>query len=568
MVGIAISIVFGMLVASSRLFSPSALFFLAALCVLSSFILLKGRASSGMVFISIALTAACRFEVAQPAVRPDSMSNVAIRSAQEVELIGRVTEFPEFYAYHSDVLGVWTFPLRVESLRISNDWNSASGELDVRVSGKSSRIPVHYGDTAFLHGTMKENTFPSENKFQIQLGGSDLKILKGASRWSLVQWGNTWRNSVASRLESGLENLPIQEAVLKALVLGYRKEMPGEIMNIFRRTGTLHIFAISGLHVGIVGFLLIVLLKTMGIPRDKFGLLLVPLLTFYVISTGMKSSALRALLMASIFILAPLFRRKPDVPSSVATAGTVLLLFQPLEILSAGFIFSFTVVAFLVMAFSRVPKGWVRGSWIKAYLISLLITSIAASFASVPLTMLYFGMFSPIALLGNLMVVPLTFCIVLCGWISILFPVLSQIFNQAAVLFIDLLLGCVYWLDKMPGASFAVEPPPLMAVLLWYASLIALLTHPPTYAYRGYAIAGVVGAVILNYFLLRFLPVFATFCSAPLFGGLQDRSSDMIFAAFSGKFDLTFAFLKAFFSVIGIFVVAFGATDAFFVEFV
>ena len=500
MIGIAISIVMGMWVASTGLLPSLTFFVLAALSVLSSLILFKRRASLALVYISIALTAACRFEVARPAIRPDSIGKGKIRSGLEVELIGRVDGFPEFYAYHSEALGAWTFPLCVESLRVSNDWNSASGGVDIRVSGESSVIPIQYGDMAILRGAIKVNTFPSENKYQVQLRGSDLEIFKKSGRWSLVKWGHTWRTSVACRLESGMDNLPVQEAVLKALVLGYRKEMPGEIMNVFRRTGSLHIFAISGLHVGIVGFLLILLLKTAGIPRDKFGLLLVPLLTFYVISTGMKASAMRALFMASIFILAPLFRRKPDIPSSVATAAIVLLIFQPLEILSAGFIFSFTVVAFLVMVFSAIPKVWVKGPWIKVYVTSLTITSIAAGFASVPLTMLYFGMFSPIALIGNLIVVPLTFCVVLCGWISILFPMLSYIFNQAAVVFINLMLGCVQWLDQIPGSSVVVEPPPLLAVILWYASLIALLTHRSAYKYRWFAVAGVVGAVVLAFF--------------------------------------------------------------------
>lgn len=294
-----------------------------------------------------------------------------------------------------------------------------------------------------------------------------------------------------------MDALPLQEAVLKALVLGYRKEMPGEIMNVFRRTGTLHIFAISGLHVGIVGFLLVLVLKTLGVPRDKFGVLLIPLLAFYVISTGMKSSAIRALLMASVFMLAPLFRRKPDIPSSVSIAATLLLIFQPLEILSVGFIYSFTVVAFLVMVFSAVPKGWIRGPWIKVYPVSLVVTSIAAGLASVPLTALYFGMFSPVALIGNLIVVPLTFCIVLCGWLSILLPILSEIFNLAAAVFIDLLLGGVQWIDRIPGSSFTVEPPPLLAVLLWYANLIALFTYCSKSKQRQWAVSGALFAVLL-----------------------------------------------------------------------
>uniref|UniRef100_UPI00356B368F ComEC/Rec2 family competence protein n=1 Tax=Pontiella sp. TaxID=2837462 RepID=UPI00356B368F len=289
--------------------------------------------------------------------------------------------------------------------------------------------------------------------------------------------GRAWREAAAARLEVDIETLPLQQAVLKALVLGYRKEMPQETIAKFRRTGSVHIFAISGLHVGIVGLLLMLVLKTVGIPRDWLGIWLIPLLLVYVVSTGMKSSALRALAMAAVFLLAPRFRRKPDIPSSVALAATLLLLASPFELMSAGFVFSFTVVIFIVMVYTKVPKRWLQGPWLWSYAKSLAVTSAAAGLASVPVAALYFGTFAPVAMLGNLVVVPLTFCIVLSGWLSILLPVASGIFNHAAVVFINLLLISVDGMDRIPGSCWNVRPPPLIAVFLWYASFVYLFAH-------------------------------------------------------------------------------------------
>jgi competence protein ComEC len=247
----------------------------------------------------------------------------------------------------------------------------------------------------------------------------------------------------------------------------------------------MHIFAISGLHVGMVGLLITIVLKTVGIPRDKWGLWLLPLLLAYVFATGMKSSALRALTMAAVFFLAPLFRRKPDIPNSIAFAALLLLFFQPLEILSAGFIFSFTVVGFIVMVFAVVPKrlivhgeGW--GKAVRAYVVSLVITTLAAFIASTPLAALFFGSFAPVSLIGNLVVVPLTFCIVLSGWLSILIPVASEIFNHASIVFINGLLGVVGFLSGLPGSSWDVPPPPLLGVLVWYIGWIHFFVHART----------------------------------------------------------------------------------------
>ncbi|MEI6891281.1 MAG: ComEC/Rec2 family competence protein [Pontiella sp.] len=471
------------------------IFLLALFSVVSSFIFFKKRVALLLVYVSILLAAACRFEIALPGIRPDSITVTGISEGQELELSGVVNDFPEFFSFGYGTRGAWGFTLNIQSILNSNVWKSASGKVDVRVASESSLFSINKDDEIVLSGLIDRNRFPSKNIYQVRVQESDVEVMGSGGAWSLVKWGRAWRDLVALHLEKGLDDYSIQESVLKALVLGDRKAVPADLMNVFRRTGSFHIFAISGLHVGIVGFFLVLILKTLCIPRDKFGILLIPLLTFYVISTGMKASAVRALLMATIFLLAPLLRRKPDIPSSVALAAALILIFRPLEILSVGFIFSFSVVAFLVMVFSSVPKEWVRGPWIKVYPTSLLITTFAAGLASIPLAALFFGLFSPIALVGNLIVVPLTFCIVLCGWLSILLPMLSQIFNQAAVLFIDFLLDSVQWLDRIPGSSYAVEPPPLLAVLIWYACLISFFTHCSKPKQRYQALAGALGAV-------------------------------------------------------------------------
>ncbi len=83
----------------------------------------------------------------------------------------------------------------------------------------------------------------------------------------------------------------------------------------------------------------------------------------------------------------------------------------------------------------------------------------------------------PASLLANLVVVPLTFCIVLSGWLSILVPVASEIFNHAALVFINGLLGTVDALAGLSGAHGAVPPPPLTALFFWYCGWIHLFVH-------------------------------------------------------------------------------------------
>jgi len=579
-----------MVIAATGLFPFSILFFSALGCILLSGLFLRTRASVILVFACVALVSACRFMVTALPLSEAEINRLQPQLPMEnVQLVGRVLEPPEYHAYRSGNLGVWVFPLECEGLRCggaalecagplreandnlrmqimneengsptvatalwqNNDprsdgkavspfgchrtpgfsspstinqstWLTHRGRIQVRVTGAPSGEPFRQGGRICFTGTLRKRGFPGNETIDlvvpadgsakknpsIQYPVSSFETLSGPPRFSPLIWGQRLRESAARTLSNGIENHMSQLAVYKALLLGYRKAIPPEIHQRFKRTGTLHIFAISGLHVGIVGMLITVVLKSLGLPRDRWGLLLLPLLLGYVVATGMKSSALRALAMAAVYFLSPLFRRKPDVPVSIAFAAILLLFCKPLEILSAGFIYSFTVVSFIVMLFATVPKafifrgaGWLRA--VRAYVASLGVTSIAASIGSIPVTALFFGSFTPVSLVGNLIVVPLTFCIVLSGWLSILVPATSGIFNYAALVFINGLLGTVGYLSSPPGAFLQVPPPPLTALLFWYSGWIYLFAHARTARQRTASFALITLAVVLTFIQSR-----------------------------------------------------------------
>jgi len=491
LVGTALAVAFGMFMASFGLFSFGLLLFVALFSLFLAVLFFRSRASVPLVLLFVGLVSACRFLVGSAALSDAGVNRLQPELPLEaVQVVGRVAGIPKYYPYRTNSRGSWVFPLECEGVKVSSDWKRRRGRIQVHVSGALPGEAFRQGERICFSGTLCKRTFPGGDPVELAVpASSPWETLSAPPRLSPSAWGQQLRERAASTLSNGIEGHPDQLAVYKALLLGYRKAVPHEIHRRFKQTGTLHIFAISGLHVGIVGVLLTIVLKTAGIPRDKWGLWLLPLLFAYVAATGMKSSALRALSMAAVYFLAPLFRRKPDIPSSIAFAAILLLFFQPLEILSAGFVFSFTVVGFIVMVFSVVPermvargRGWLNT--VRTYAVSLAITSVAAFIASAPLTALFFGSFAGVSLLANLLVVPLTFCIVLSGWLSILVPVFSGIFNHAALVFIDALLGAVGFLSELPHAHVQVGPPPLMGLFFWYAGWIALLVHTRTVRQR------------------------------------------------------------------------------------
>jgi hypothetical protein len=305
------------------------LFFITLYLLIFAFAFIRHSISTPLVFLSVAFAAACSLMTA--GVSGDSMlQREQGIPALGVELTGKIAGAPVYHPLATEERGTWGFPLRCEAIRESGVWKKHQTGIDVRLVRFEPSPVFHAGQRVRLTGQLYKNDLRGRNAVGLRVvDDTDCEVLGDASRFSPMAWSRAWRGKAAKRLEAGLDSRPVQMAILKALVLGYRKEIPKDTMDVFRRTGSVHIFAISGLHVGMVGLLLVIVLKSLGIPRDWFGVWLLPLLFMYVAATGMKASALRALVMAGVFLLAPLFRRKPDIPTSVAFAALLLLLLSP-----------------------------------------------------------------------------------------------------------------------------------------------------------------------------------------------------------------------------------------------
>ncbi len=492
-----------MVLGAARLFPATVLLVSSAIGWILALALFRTKASRLAVFACIVLLSATRFAVTPATSSAREMNQILPQLPLcKVQIVGRITAPPDYHAYRSGSQGTWIFPFECEGIKQGHVWTRRHGKIQIRMTDAPSDLSIKRGQRLHFSGDLRKRDYPGHESIMLDVpAAGDWRRLEDAPRFSPLALGQRLREKGAQTLANGIESHSDQLAVYKALLLGYRKAVPHEIYSRFTQTGTVHIFAISGLHVGMVGLFITILLKSLGVPRDKWGLWLLPLLLLYVCSTGMKSSALRAWTMAAVYFLAPLFRRKPDVPTAVAFAAILLLWLKPEDILSAGFIFSFTVVSFLVMAFSIVPRHWMVGAkgWlgrVRIYTVSLGITSAAAFMASVPLAALLFGNFSPVSLFGNLLVVPLTFCIVLSGWLSMLIPPASEIFNHAAVVFINGLLGSVELLAGLPGSHRSVPPPTLLAVAFWYIGWIALFTHARTPPQRRRALGWVALSIV------------------------------------------------------------------------
>ncbi len=509
LVGFVLSLVAGLY--TQHLLGGSPLLFLG----LSAFVLCwvcwlrEHRSATIALYLICALLGAAALGIEKTETPSRSVLSTAEVLYPEQDVVGRVVDDPVI----SSEGGTQSFRFRAEAVRFGAEWLRSDAVL--RVYTKSPTQKAEYGERWRIQGRYR-----GYEEARVGVDGSlratDTVRLQPAKA-SLRSVCYRTRQRASRILSEGIDDFPEPIQLLRALLLGIRNALPPSLYQTFANTGTLHIFAISGLHVGVLGLILIAGLKIVGVPKPKWGLVIIPLLFFYVVSTGMKPSAFRAFVMAAIYFAAPLFGRRPDSVSAVSLAAILLLVANPLQLFEPGFLLSFLVVSGIIMVHgytNRRISGYARPIWaipltqlggkhpIRAtvrFFALLMVTSIAAWLFSAPLTAMFFNTLSPVALVGNLLIIPLTFAIVLTGCLTFLTAPVSLfamvVLNHANLVFVSLLISTIQTIGALPGAYRFIRSPSIAVLLLWYAGLILFFTG--TARLRKIAIFLTLGAILL-----------------------------------------------------------------------
>ncbi len=305
--------------------------------------------------------------------------------------------------------------------------------------------------------------------------------------WNLVAWldrgAQKCREWMQSTLSVGMDNDDDARKIILATVLGGAEADARELEQPFRATGTLHIFAVSGLHVGIVGWILWILLKPLGASRAVMAITVGVALFGYAFITGLRPSTVRAAVMAAVLLSGELWHRRSDVLNSLGAAALLLLIDDTSQLFSIGFQFSFSVITAIALLNHRLinlQRPWTEHDPFlpetllsktqrfalnaRRWLAGMISISAASWIGSLPLTIRHFHLASPIALAANLVLVPVAF--------FILFTVVLVLLGSIAhAPFLPMLLGNANWFfarsamfiaqsfAAIPGGNFAVDLP-------------------------------------------------------------------------------------------------------------
>ena len=256
---------------------------------------------------------------------------------------------------------------------------------------------------------------------------------------------------------------------LSVFLAGLRRDLSRR--ERFVLAGTIHVFAISGLHVMVLARIVIYLLLFLALPVRFAGLVLIPVLWFYVAMIGFPPSAVRATLMVSFHALAPVFWRRPNGMVAWAQAFLLVHVLAPERLTDVGSQMSFAVMFALILG-ARCLKG-------RGHVASVLLFSLIAWGAGVPIAARVFGRLTPGGLFSNLAVLPLATVGVVSGALGMLTSYVSadcavHLNNLAGLMSRTMALISDAVAD-VPGASLTVPSWPLWECALWYVACALFL---------------------------------------------------------------------------------------------
>ncbi|RMF30510.1 MAG: ComEC family competence protein, partial [Bacteroidetes bacterium] len=270
--------------------------------------------------------------------------------------------------------------------------------------------------------------------------------------------------ALRKRLLEVLENrLPDSQAraVVSAMTLGYRRDLPEELETAYARTGAMHVLAVSGLHVGVLfllgGFLFRGLRRRgrWGKGLECLGLLL--LVWAFAFLTGLSPSVRRAATMFSFLAVGRVFGRRANVYNTLAASAFWLLLIDPYLLFQVGFQLSYAAVAGIVFFQPRIARLW-QPPWRGVnYLWQLTAVSLAAQLTTFPLSLYYFHQFPLFFLLSGWVVVPVA-TIVLPTTLGLfaaefLSPGLAECLGLALQQLVGWNNAILYALQSLPSAT-------------------------------------------------------------------------------------------------------------------
>lgn len=363
----------------------------------------------------------------------------------------------------------WKRVASVQSIKTSLGWKSASGRINLYWPKSEAVSSLDFGDVLLITGAPQvvDGPFnPHEFDFKRFLAFRNIYHQQFVKKdeWMRIQestdrgflfYAQRARNWSVNTIKKFIAS-PREQGIVIALVLGVTDGLDNELLTAYATSGTMHVLAVSGLHVSILYGILLLLFKPFGKSVTALwvsALVSLLLLWGYAFITGLSASVLRAVAMFTFVVISKPIGRNTNIYNTLAASAFCLLLYDPFLIMSVGFQLSYLAVLGIVYLQRPIYNLWEVKSWFGDWAWQLCCVSIAAQISTLAISLLYFHQFPVYFLLANLFVIPASFVVLIGGIVLLIIPMLPTIAGWLGIFlewFVKVMNAGIFLIEKFP----------------------------------------------------------------------------------------------------------------------
>ena len=399
-----------------------------------------------------------------------------IPEGEYISISGRLSEFPEIRP-KSTILIVKTRQLEYERrvvpfqakirFKVMGNVDFLNRGDDIELSAKinKNRFNVNFfANPMETYVLMKGYHFSGYCKSRQMVR----RLNKASLFWRIIgSWRRSIRGLINRKYLDGEGRLHPRGVFLEAILLGDRGRQNNDQREALLGTGVYHLLAISGAHIGIIAVFVLFFLKICRVSlRSRYLVTGVILLGFLVLS-GFRISAQRAVFMALLIFAARSQYRDHNIFNIISFSGVFMLLVHPLQFLDAGFILTYGITAAIIVG-RRLFLPWLK--LLPAVIQELISANLSAVLVSLPLSLYFFKRFSFTGLVSGLLLLPVTAVATALGVLLIPAILLSPWLANPIFWLLDKVLFLFYWLvnffhSQLEFTIYRASPPQLLVVL-------------------------------------------------------------------------------------------------------
>lgn len=322
--------------------------------------------------------------------------------------------------------------------------------------------------------------------------GTDIELIQPAA--GIYKAVNSIRNQGIEVINKALT--PQEAAIMLGMLLGKVDDLGDEQYNDYQKTGVIHVFSVSGLHVGFLVVLCGWITAIFNLSRRSKFIFSVVMIALYGTIIGWPVSVTRASLMAVTGLTAYYFGRENQMLDSLGLAGIIVLLLDPQAIFKISFQLSFMATFGLIYIFPIVRRRVEKNHLVW----DLILIPLCAQLAVLPLIAWHFNILSPVSIISNIVITYAAGVSVILGFFALaaapVWPGLAAAVIYPAGLFNELIMHANAFFKNLPLAYIWVATPHLAGLIVYYAGLILALRGGENTFKKQYVVAGLVAAAL------------------------------------------------------------------------